>query len=116
MHTKPDLKTSAEDIGARLALTRRALILTRFQMARLLGIDVPTWGRMRPAWNAFRPSRRSSSPPTASRLSGLPGEDGQPAPAHPSQNRKLEAEELEARPRTSKKPRRSGASGVPKCE
>jgi transcriptional regulator with XRE-family HTH domain len=44
MHTKPDLKTSVEDIGARLALTRRALILTRFQMARLLGTDVPTWG------------------------------------------------------------------------
>ena len=39
-----DTKTSLEDIGARLALTRRALILTRFQMARLLGTDVPTWG------------------------------------------------------------------------
>src|SRR4051794_39399639 len=32
------------EISARLALTRRALTLTRFQMARLLGIDVPTWG------------------------------------------------------------------------
>src|SRR4051794_35424262 len=36
--------TSLEVIGARLALTRRALILTRFQMARLLGTDMPTWG------------------------------------------------------------------------
>jgi hypothetical protein len=27
-----------------LALTRRALDLTRFQMAQLLGTDVPTWG------------------------------------------------------------------------
>jgi transcriptional regulator with XRE-family HTH domain len=44
MHTNLDLKTSLEDIGARLALTRRALILTRFQMARLLGTDMPTWG------------------------------------------------------------------------
>ena len=31
-------------IGARLALTRRALDLTRFQMARLLGTDMATWG------------------------------------------------------------------------
>jgi transcriptional regulator with XRE-family HTH domain len=44
MHTKPDLKTSVEDIGDRLALTRRALDLTRFQMAQLLGTDMPTWG------------------------------------------------------------------------
>ena len=44
MHTKPDLKTSVEDIGDRLALARRVLVLTRFQMARLLGTDMPTWG------------------------------------------------------------------------
>ena len=31
-------------IGARLALARRALDLTQFQMARVLGTDVPTWG------------------------------------------------------------------------
>ena len=31
-------------LGARLALTRRALDLTRFQMAQLLGTDMPTWG------------------------------------------------------------------------
>ena len=31
-------------IGARLALTRRALDLTRFQMAQLLGTDMATWG------------------------------------------------------------------------
>jgi hypothetical protein len=37
-----DPKTSLENIGARLAITRRALTLTRFQMARLIGTDVPT--------------------------------------------------------------------------
>ena len=31
-------------IGARLELTRRALDLTQFQMARLLGTDTSTWG------------------------------------------------------------------------
>ena len=36
--------TPFPEIGARLALTRRALDLTRFQMARLLGTDTPTWG------------------------------------------------------------------------
>ena len=42
MYTKPD--PTLPEIGARLALTRRALGLTRFQMARLLGTDMPTWG------------------------------------------------------------------------
>jgi transcriptional regulator with XRE-family HTH domain len=42
VYTKPDPTLS--EIGARLALTRRALSLTRFQMARLLGTDVPAWG------------------------------------------------------------------------
>ena len=42
VYTKPD-PTLAE-IGTRLALTRRALTLTRFQMARLIGTDMPTWG------------------------------------------------------------------------
>jgi transcriptional regulator with XRE-family HTH domain len=42
MYTKPD--PTLPEIGARLALTRRALTLTRFQMARLIGTDVPTWG------------------------------------------------------------------------
>ena len=32
------------DIGTRLEITRRALDLTRFQMARLLGTDTSTWG------------------------------------------------------------------------
>ena len=40
--TKPD--PTLPQIGARLALTRRALTLTRFQMAQLLGTDMPTWG------------------------------------------------------------------------
>ena len=42
MYRKSDPKLP--EIGARLALTRRALDLTRFQMARLLGTDLPTWG------------------------------------------------------------------------
>ena len=42
MFRKPDPRLP--EIGARLALTRRALDLTRFQMARLLGTDTSTWG------------------------------------------------------------------------
>ena len=41
-YRKPD--PALPKLGARLALTRRALDLTRFQMARLLGIDTSTWG------------------------------------------------------------------------
>src|SRR3954471_10855755 len=41
-YTKPD--PALPEIGARLALARRALTLTRFQMARLLGTDTSTWG------------------------------------------------------------------------
>ena len=40
--TKPD--PTLPHISTRLALTRRALTLTRFQMARLIGTDMPTWG------------------------------------------------------------------------
>jgi len=42
VYRKPDPRLP--DSGARLALTRRALDLTRFQMAQLLGTDMPTWG------------------------------------------------------------------------
>ena len=42
MYRKPD--PALPKIGARLALTRRALDLTRFQMARLLGTDTSTCG------------------------------------------------------------------------
>ena len=41
MYRKPDPRLP--EIGAR-PLTRRALDLTRFQMARLLGTDTSTWG------------------------------------------------------------------------
>ena len=41
-YRKPD--PALPKLGARLALTRRALDLTRFQMAQLLGTDMPTWG------------------------------------------------------------------------
>ena len=42
MYRKPDPRLP--EIGTRLALTRRALDLTRFQMARLLGTDTFTLG------------------------------------------------------------------------
>jgi transcriptional regulator with XRE-family HTH domain len=42
VYRKPDPRSP--EIGARLALARRALDLTRFQMARLLGTDTATWG------------------------------------------------------------------------
>jgi transcriptional regulator with XRE-family HTH domain len=42
VYRKPDPRLP--EIGARLALTRRALDLTRFQMARLLGTDTSSWG------------------------------------------------------------------------
>jgi transcriptional regulator with XRE-family HTH domain len=41
-YTKPN--PALLKIGARLELTRRALDLTRFEMARLLGTDVAMWG------------------------------------------------------------------------
>ena len=41
-YRKPD--PALPKLGARLSLTRRALDLTRFQMAQLLGTDMPTWG------------------------------------------------------------------------
>ena len=41
-YRKPD--PALPKLGARLALTRRALDLTQFQMAKLLGTDMPTWG------------------------------------------------------------------------
>ena len=41
-YSKPD--PALPKIGARLQLTRRALDLTRFQMARVLGTDMATWG------------------------------------------------------------------------
>jgi transcriptional regulator with XRE-family HTH domain len=52
-YTKPDPPFAK--IGARLALTRRALTLTRFQMARVLGTDMPHLGHLR--------SRHQSHPP-----------------------------------------------------
>ena len=45
-YRKPD--PALPKVGARLALTRRALSLTRFQMAQLLGTDMPTWGTYEP--------------------------------------------------------------------
>src|SRR4051812_45053207 len=71
--------TSLEDIGARLALTLRALILTRFQMARLLGTDMPTWGTYEaglariPVEQALKLSSYGSM--------DLPGNCNRPAPA-----------------------------------
>jgi transcriptional regulator with XRE-family HTH domain len=83
-YTKPDPPFAK--IGARLALTRRALTLTRFQMARVLGTDMPTWGTYEAGINRIPPDQ-------ALKLSayGIPldwvyrGHD-RPAPAHPRQN------------------------------
>ena len=87
-------------IGARLALARRALDLTRFQMARLLGTDTSTWGtyeaglqrmakgvRLFPKQDALRksgPSRRVPRMPAVTQRShwrdlvdsGYPQRDG----------------------------------------
>src|SRR3954454_18283467 len=41
-YRKPD--PALPKLAARLAITRRALDLTRFQMAQLLGTDMATWG------------------------------------------------------------------------
>jgi hypothetical protein len=54
VYTKPEPTLS--EIGARLALTRRALSLTRFKMARLLGTDMPTLGNLR-SRSAAHPGR-----------------------------------------------------------
>ena len=85
MYTKPD--PTLPKIGARLELTRRALDLTRFQMARLLGTDMSTWG-------TYEAGLQRIPADQALKLSayGIPldwvydGQDGQPAPAHPRQN------------------------------
>ena len=72
-------------IGARLALARRALDLTRFQMARLLGTDTSTWGTYKaglqrmakgvrgfPKQDALRKSGPSRRVPKARRDSAEP--------------------------------------------
>jgi hypothetical protein len=66
--TKPD--PTLPHIGTRLALTRRALTLTRFQMARLIGTDMPTWGTYEAGLQRIPVDQRSSSPPTVSRSIG----------------------------------------------
>ena len=54
-------------LGARLAITRRALDLTRFQMAQLLGTDLPTRGTYEDGLVRIPPDEASSSPPMACR-------------------------------------------------
>ena len=84
-YRKPD--PALPKLGARLALTRRALDLTRFQMAQLLGTDMPTWGTYEDGLVRIRPMKPSSSPPMASRWIGFTMAEGdEPAPAHPHQN------------------------------
>jgi transcriptional regulator with XRE-family HTH domain len=55
VYSKPDPPFAK--IGARLALTRRALTLTRFQMARVLGTDMPTWGTYEAGINRIPPDQ-----------------------------------------------------------
>ena len=43
-HRCKPCRTSLSEIAGRLALTRRVLDLTRFQLARLLGADMPARG------------------------------------------------------------------------
>jgi transcriptional regulator with XRE-family HTH domain len=102
VYTKPD--PTLPDISARLGLTRRALSLTRFQMARLLGTDMPTWG-------TYEAGLQRIPVDQALKLSayGIPLEwvyQGKTANLHRQIRAKiasLEAEEREARPRTSEK-------------
>ena len=82
-----DPKTSLEDIGTRLALTRRVLVLTRFQMARLIGIDVPTWGTYEAGLERIPPNAGAQARPLRHPAGlDLRRPDGEPAPAHPRQN------------------------------
>jgi transcriptional regulator with XRE-family HTH domain len=55
VYTKPEAPFA--EIGARLALTRHALTLTRFQMARVLGTDMPTWGTYEAGINRIPPDQ-----------------------------------------------------------
>jgi hypothetical protein len=43
-----------------LALTRRVLDLTKFQMARLLGTDMSTWGTYEAGLERIPPYRRQT--------------------------------------------------------
>jgi transcriptional regulator with XRE-family HTH domain len=101
-YRKPD--PALPKLGARLALTRRALGLTRFQVARLLGTDMSTWG-------TYEAGLQRIPADQALKLSayGIPLEwvyQGKMANLHPHIRAKianLEAEEREAGPRTSEK-------------
>jgi len=93
MYTKPD--PTLPEIGARLALTRRALGLTRFQMARLLGTDMPTWGTYEAGLQRIRVDR-------ALKLSayGIPLEwvyQGKTASLHPHIGAKIASLQAEER-------------------
>jgi transcriptional regulator with XRE-family HTH domain len=64
-YRKPD--PALPKVGARLALTRRALDPTQFQMAKLLGADMPTWSTYEAGLERIPPDEASSSLPMASR-------------------------------------------------
>jgi hypothetical protein len=71
-----------------LALTRRALSLTRFQMAQLLGTDMPTWG----TYKRIRADQALKLCAYGIPRLGLRRQGGQPAPAHPRQNSELQSD------------------------
>jgi hypothetical protein len=81
-YRKPD--PALPKLGARLALTRRALTLTRFQMARLLGTD--TWDTYEAGLERIPPEHGQALRLRHPAGLDLRRQDGEPAPARPRQN------------------------------
>ncbi len=81
---KPDPTLPA--IAARLELARRALILIRFQMARMLGTHMETWGTYEAGLVRIPPAQAASSSRMAYRSIGFTKEYDRPPPAHPGQD------------------------------
>ena len=82
-HRCKPCRTSLSEIAGRLALTRRVLDLTRFQLARLLGADMPARGAYEagleriPADQAAQALRRPGIQTWANRVADLRPEAGE---------------------------------------
>ena len=70
-----------------MALTRRALDLTRFQMARLLGTDMPTWGTYEAGLERIPPDQALKLSPYGIPLDWI--YDGKMANLHPHIREKI---------------------------